>query len=90
MTADSEWDAAFAQLTRCGVDVRVDHGQSYYIHAKLIVVDDRSALVSSQNLSATSLDDNRELGIRLTAARLVHALAGDVAADAAGAQRWTP
>jgi cardiolipin synthase len=89
MTADASWDEAFDELTRCGVDVRVDHGQAYYIHAKVIVVDDASALVSSQNLSTTSLDDNRELGVRLTTPALVHTLAGDIAADAAGAQRWT-
>ena len=38
-----------------GVHVRVYYGQSCYIHAKLLVVDGRTALVGSQNLSAESL-----------------------------------
>ncbi len=36
-----------------------------YIHAKAIVADGRRAFVGSQNLSAASLDDNRELGVIL-------------------------
>ncbi|MDA8069958.1 MAG: phospholipase D-like domain-containing protein [Actinomycetota bacterium] len=35
--------------------MRVYYGQSCYIHAKLLVVDGRTALVGSQNLSAESL-----------------------------------
>ncbi|HLL51444.1 MAG TPA: phospholipase D-like domain-containing protein, partial [Thermomicrobiales bacterium] len=35
----------------------------HYIHAKIIVADGERAFVGSQNLSATSLDQNRELGI---------------------------
>ncbi len=89
MTDASDWDDAFAELTRCGVAVRVFHGQRYYIHAKVIVVDGRRALVSSQNLSAGSLEDNRELGVELTAPALVRALGADLAADAAGAQRFS-
>ena len=63
MTADEAWDEAFDELTRCGVDVRVDEGQRYDIHDKVIVVvDARSALVSSHSLSTTSLDDRRGEG----------------------------
>jgi cardiolipin synthase len=36
---------------------------SPYIHAKAIIVDGREAFVGSENLSSTSLDHNRELGI---------------------------
>ncbi len=36
-----------------------------YVHAKAIVVDDRLAFLGSENLSTTSLDDNRELGVIL-------------------------
>jgi phosphatidylserine/phosphatidylglycerophosphate/cardiolipin synthase-like enzyme len=90
MTWESDWYDAFSELKHCGVNVRVDHGQSYYIHAKVLVVDGAGALVSSQNLSTTSLQDNRELGVRLTARPLVRALGADVAADAARGERWTP
>ena len=85
MTWESDWYDAFSQLKHCGVNVRVDHGQSYYIHAKVLVVDGRRALVSSQNLSDGSLERNRELGIVVSSGPLVRALAADVAADAASA-----
>ncbi len=85
MTWESDWYDAFSELKHCGVNVRVDHGQSYYIHAKVLVTDDRRALVSSQNLSDGSLERNRELGVVITSGPLVRALAADVAADAASA-----
>ena len=52
-----------AMLTDGGVEVRLASG--VYIHAKMILVDDASAYVGSQNFTATSLDQNRELGIIL-------------------------
>jgi phosphatidylserine/phosphatidylglycerophosphate/cardiolipin synthase-like enzyme len=85
MTWQSDWYDAFSELGHCGVNIRVGHGQRYYIHAKVLVVDDRRALVSSQNLSDGSLERNRELGIVVTSGPLVRALARDVAADAASA-----
>jgi phosphatidylserine/phosphatidylglycerophosphate/cardiolipin synthase-like enzyme len=36
---------------------------SPYIHAKVIIVDDRVAFVGSENFSQTSLDKNREVGL---------------------------
>jgi cardiolipin synthase len=48
-------------LTASGVEIRL--ASSLYIHAKLIVADGERAFIGSQNLSATSLDQNRELGI---------------------------
>jgi cardiolipin synthase len=89
MTYASDWRDAFAQLERCGVRVHLYHGQSYYIHAKLLLVDGRTALLSSQNLSTGSLRYNRELGIRLTAAALLRALTADFDADYAGAPEDT-
>jgi phosphatidylserine/phosphatidylglycerophosphate/cardiolipin synthase-like enzyme len=50
-----------AQLAAAGVAIRL--ASSLYIHAKVIVADGEKAFVGSQNLSATSLDLNRELGI---------------------------
>jgi phosphatidylserine/phosphatidylglycerophosphate/cardiolipin synthase-like enzyme len=34
-----------------------------YVHAKAILVDDKWAFVGSENISTSSLDDNRELGV---------------------------
>lgn len=47
-----------------GVQVKED--PVLYIHAKMIVVDGTQAFVGSENISAPSLDGNRELGILLS------------------------
>ncbi len=86
MTYASDWRDAFAQLRGCGASIRLYHGQSYYIHAKLLIADGRTALVSSQNLSTGSLQDNRELGITVTDPAIVSALAADFRSDYAGGQ----
>ena len=49
------------QLAAAGVAVRFVG--SPYIHAKLFLVDGERAFVGSQNMTATSLDQNRELGL---------------------------
>jgi len=76
MTYDSEWSSAFRELDACGAHVHVFHGQAYYIHAKVLIVDGSTALVGSQNLSTESLDYNRELGITLKSPTLVGQLSG--------------
>ena len=43
--------------------VLVKEDPRLYMHAKIIVVDGRKAFVGSENISAQSLDKNRELGI---------------------------
>jgi cardiolipin synthase len=86
MTYASDWRDAFAQLRGCGASIRLYHGQSYYIHAKLLIVDGRTALVSSQNLSTGSLQYNRELGITVTDPVIVSALEADFGSDYAGGQ----
>jgi phosphatidylserine/phosphatidylglycerophosphate/cardiolipin synthase-like enzyme len=50
-----------AQLQARGVLVYRD--TQYYMHAKLIVTDGTKAFVGSENISTTSLEKNRELGI---------------------------
>ncbi len=52
-----------ARLVRGGVRVR--YLTAPYMHAKLLLTDDRLAFVGSENFSATSLESNRELGIVL-------------------------
>jgi phosphatidylserine/phosphatidylglycerophosphate/cardiolipin synthase-like enzyme len=44
-------------------DVQVREDTLLYMHAKIIVVDGQRAFVGSENISAASLDQNRELGI---------------------------
>jgi cardiolipin synthase A/B len=57
----ADFAAEVAELAASGVEIRLS--SSLYIHAKLIVADGERAFIGSQNLSATSLDQNRELGI---------------------------
>ncbi len=46
-----------------GIGAQVARVASPYIHAKAIVADGNTLFVGSQNLSATSLDRNREVGL---------------------------
>jgi phosphatidylserine/phosphatidylglycerophosphate/cardiolipin synthase-like enzyme len=50
-----------ALLLQAGAEVRLARG--LYIHAKMILADKEMLYVGSQNLTATSLDDNREIGL---------------------------
>jgi cardiolipin synthase A/B len=45
------------------VGVQVKEDSKLYMHAKIIVVDGKTAFVGSENISTPSLDRNRELGI---------------------------
>lgn len=63
MTADPSWNGAFTQLTSAGVHVRTYAANApLYIHAKMILTP-AEAFIGSQNFSADSMNDNRELGI---------------------------
>lgn len=79
-----------AELTAAGVEVRLARG-GLYIHAKMILADGRRAYVGSQNFTATSLDQNRELGMILTDPNslglLARTFANDFAAGRAEASR---
>jgi hypothetical protein len=96
MTADSEWDQAFAELTQAGVHIRLypDDSAALYIHAKAIVADaglsGQQALVGSQNFSVSSLDYNRELGIITHDPTVVAAVSKALADDYAGAAPYSP
>lgn len=64
MTDQSSWHKAFATLSKAGVEVRTySKKDSLYIHAKMIVADDKQAFLGSENFSSGSLKKNRELGI---------------------------
>jgi cardiolipin synthase len=90
MTYSSDWSAALNHLAGCGAHVRLYHGQAYYIHAKLLQVDARAALVGSQNLSAESLEDNRELSIDVHLGSLLSQLTAGFDHDFSGAATATP
>jgi phosphatidylserine/phosphatidylglycerophosphate/cardiolipin synthase-like enzyme len=94
MTANSEWDQAFAELSSAGVHIKTYANSSsvLYIHAKAIVADagraDQRVLVGSQNFSVASLDYNRELGVLSTDPAVVAAIAATLSGDYAGAASY--
>ena len=61
---DSSNAKGLAVLEQAGVQVHLL--TSPYIHAKLILVDGSLAFVGSENISSSSLDRNRELGVLLS------------------------
>ncbi len=56
-----------------------------YMHAKMILVDGKRAYVGSINLTAASIDENRELGIILSQSDLIENIAGTFESDWNGA-----
>ena len=94
MTDDSEWESAFAQLTQAGAHVHTyaDNSGTLYIHAKAIVADagrsDQLMQLGSQNFSAASLTQNRELGILTTDKALITPVSSTLASDYAGAKPY--
>jgi phosphatidylserine/phosphatidylglycerophosphate/cardiolipin synthase-like enzyme len=73
MTMDSDYTAALDQIADAGGHVRLypDSDGALYIHEKLVLADadtmSANAVVGSINVSTSSMDDNRELDIVLTA-----------------------
>jgi cardiolipin synthase len=61
VSPSAEFAAEREMLAAAGVDIRLM--SALYVHAKMIMADGKAAYLGSQNLSATSLDLNRELGI---------------------------
>jgi cardiolipin synthase len=74
--------APFTTLAAAGATVRALGAPA--IHGKVVVADDRTLYLGSVNLTPTSLDDNRELGLLLAAPQTAAEVAAIVAADAAG------
>lgn len=69
-TPDTTPDATTTLLKNQGIPVKwadPTNGAGFYLHAKLIVADG-AAFVGSENLSQTSLTQNREVGVVVTAA----------------------
>jgi cardiolipin synthase len=86
MTDSSSWTDAFDALADAGVHVRTySPDASLYIHAKVVIADDTTMFLGSQNFSVSSLDYNRELGLITTDAALVGPAYQTVASDFAGA-----
>ncbi|MDQ3695422.1 MAG: phospholipase D-like domain-containing protein [Chloroflexota bacterium] len=75
-------------LAAAGVQVRLL--SEVYIHAKMFLVDGSELFVGSQNMTATSLDQNRELGLILTESGSIERAAKVFDRDFAAARSEAP
>src|SRR5262249_33563245 len=73
--------SAFTTLAAAGAVVRAVAAPA--IHAKGVVADGRRLYLGSANFTATSLDRNRELGLRIDDVEVARRVAATVADDAA-------
>lgn len=78
---DSSNTSGITALKNGGVSVYED--SHYYMHAKLIIADGSEGFVGSENVSTTSLDKNRELGILISKASVLSTLANTFSSDLA-------
>ena len=91
MTYGTQWKQALQELSDAGVEVRTYASTaSLYIHAKVIVADGARAFVGSENFSAQSLDQNRELGILISRQDIISSIEKTFAADWAGSRPFQP
>ena len=75
----STGSAGVARLEGSGVHVVVM--SSPYVHAKAIVADGNRVFIGSENISSTSLDSNREMGIVLTQSNAIHTVEATFQSD---------
>ncbi len=73
-------------LARAGVHLRKQRHQK--LHAKVLLVDGKRAMVGSMNIDADAYDVRRELGVVLEDKDLVKTLGGIVEADWQEAKKW--
>ena len=76
-------DGEVSKLQAGGVQVVVD--KKLYIHAKAVIADGATVYIGSENISATNLDKNREMGLILTDRSVIAAVAQAFASDFGGA-----
>lgn len=77
-------DPDVSRLLQGGVHIR--YISNVYMHAKMMVADGHLAFVGSENFSATSLDENRELGILIADQAVIATLTQTFQQDWSSAQ----
>jgi len=90
LTENPAWANAVAEVSAAGCSVHQfpDTGTGLYIHEKIILTDNTKLIIGSQNLTTTSLLENRELSLALdtaTAPDVVAAVESTFDADYAAA-----
>ena len=76
--------AALARL-RGTPNLQIKTGSQYYMHAKLLIIDQHIAFVGSENLARASLNYNREVGLLITSPTEVQKLCATFSSDWSGA-----
>ena len=89
-----EYDSAFAKLARAGIRISYySSSTGFYIHGKVVEVDygtkHGKIFVGSENFSNTSLNQNRELGLIISAHAVMSAIAGTFATDFRNGRHWS-
>ncbi|GAC1660644.1 MAG: hypothetical protein PVS3B1_36070 [Ktedonobacteraceae bacterium] len=84
LTVDN--NAAINDLQAGAPFIAITTNAQYYMHAKLILIDQRIAFIGSQNLTRESLNYNREVGIIIKNADIVKTLSTTFMYDWIGAQ----
>jgi len=90
MTENPAWTKAVAEVSAAGCSVHLFQNteSGLYIHEKMLLTDNDSLIIGSQNLSTTSLIENRELSLALDttiAPELISAVESTFDADYAAA-----
>ena len=69
LTANPAWTEAVEELTTAGCSIHLipDDNKHLYMHEKMLLTDDTTLIIGSQNLSTASLLENRELSLKLDA-----------------------
>jgi cardiolipin synthase A/B len=70
LTENPAWSKAIAEVSAAGCSVHLfpDTEAALYMHEKILLTDNTSLIIGSQNLSTTSLVENRELSLALDSA----------------------
>src|SRR6516164_3931899 len=90
MTENPAWAKSVAEVSAAGCSVHLfpNTESGLYIHEKMLLTDNTSLIIGSQNLSTTSLVENRELSLGLDTAiapELISAVESTFNADYAAA-----
>lgn len=90
LTENPAWSKAVAEVSAAGCSVHLfpDTESALYMHEKILLTDNTALIIGSQNLSTTSLVENRELSLALDTAiapELIAAVESTFDADYAAA-----
>jgi cardiolipin synthase A/B len=90
MTENPSWAKSLAEVSAAGCSVHLfpNTESGLYIHQKMLLTDGTSLIIGSQNLSTTSLIENRELSLALDtgiAPELINSVESTFEADYAAA-----